>query len=127
MTTTYSKLLKIAFRATGPRFQFTTMSDVPQFYYHSEDNHSGLMNLTRNPDSIFFLHTKNDSPVNIRWRLVLVKVVLYPMRAEGEQTAAVRNDGLVNFVDVEIHEGIYLTHEFTVDENMTLSSSIMNL
>ena len=35
-----------------------------------------------------------------------------------EQTAAVRNDGLVNFVDIEIHEGTYLTHEFTVDSNI---------
>ena len=35
-----------------------------------------------------------------------------------EQTAAVRNDGLVSFVDVEIHEGTYLTQEFTFDSNI---------
>ena len=35
-----------------------------------------------------------------------------------EQTASVRNDGIVNFVDVEIYEGTYLTAEFEVDSNI---------
>ncbi len=34
-----------------------------------------------------------------------------------QQTASVRNDGLVYFNDVEIYEGVYLTAEFEVDNN----------
>ena len=35
-----------------------------------------------------------------------------------DQTAAVTNDGLVDFLDIEVHEGVYLTQEFEVDKNI---------